>query len=74
MQGRRLAVAIAPQLPEDVLAAIEAVPAARRRLDALPPSHVAEYLKWIVEARKAPTRERRIQSMVDRLAAEGAKL
>ncbi len=38
-------------------------------LEALPPSHRAEYLKWIDEAKRDTTRARRIKAMVERLAA-----
>jgi uncharacterized protein YdeI (YjbR/CyaY-like superfamily) len=54
---------------EDVLKALAAHPAARARYEALPPSHKAEYLTWIEEAKRAPTRERRIAGMIERLTA-----
>ena len=44
--------------------------AARERWMALPPSHRAEYLKWITEAKKSATRDKRIADMIDRLETE----
>jgi uncharacterized protein YdeI (YjbR/CyaY-like superfamily) len=54
---------------EDVLKALAAHPAARARYEALPPSHMAEYLIWIEAAKRAPTRARRIAGMIERLTA-----
>ncbi len=54
-------------LPDDVAKALDGVPHARSRFDALPPSHKAEYLAWIGEAKKAVTRARRIAGMLERL-------
>jgi uncharacterized protein YdeI (YjbR/CyaY-like superfamily) len=54
---------------EDVLKALAAHPAARARYDALPPSHKAEYLTWIDEAKRPSTRARRIAGMIERLIA-----
>jgi len=51
----------------DIAAALDAFPPARVRYDALPPSHQAEYLKWIGEAKRAATRARRIEGMIARL-------
>jgi uncharacterized protein YdeI (YjbR/CyaY-like superfamily) len=51
----------------DVIEALRANPAALSRFEALPPSHKAEYLKWIDEAKRAETRQRRIAGMIDRL-------
>ncbi len=53
----------------DIAAALEAFPAVRARFDALPPSHRAEYLKWIDEAKRDTARSRPIKAMVERLAA-----
>ena len=51
----------------DVIGALRANPAALSRFEALPPSHKAEYLKWIEEAKRDETRQRRIVGMIDRL-------
>jgi hypothetical protein len=53
--------------PEDVLRALAANSAAQARYEALPPSHKAEYLTWIDEAKRPATRERRIAGMIERL-------
>jgi uncharacterized protein YdeI (YjbR/CyaY-like superfamily) len=53
--------------PQDVLKALAANQAARARYEALPPSHKAEYLTWIDEAKRPATRERRIAGMIERL-------
>jgi len=43
---------------------------ARARFYALPPSHQREYVKWIEEAKKPLTRQRRIDETVRKLTAE----
>ena len=52
---------------EDIEQALRANPAALSRFETLPPSHKAEYLKWIDEAKRAETRARRIAGMIDKL-------
>ncbi len=54
-------------LASDVNEALRANPAALSSFEALPPSHRAEYLKWIDEAKRGETRSRRIAGMIDRL-------
>jgi uncharacterized protein YdeI (YjbR/CyaY-like superfamily) len=49
--------------PPDVVAALAADAEAKRRFDALPPSHQREYLKWIDEAKKPETRRRRLAQL-----------
>ena len=51
----------------DIMEALRVHPAALSTFAGLPPSHKAEYLKWIDEAKKADTRRRRIAGMIDRL-------
>ncbi|HWA18726.1 MAG TPA: YdeI/OmpD-associated family protein [Devosia sp.] len=51
----------------DIGEALRLNPAALSRFETLPPSHKAEYLKWIDEAKRAETRARRIAGMIDRL-------
>jgi uncharacterized protein YdeI (YjbR/CyaY-like superfamily) len=46
-------------IPRDLAAALGPAPAAERLFRALPPSHQREYVKWIVEAKKPQTRQRR---------------
>jgi uncharacterized protein YdeI (YjbR/CyaY-like superfamily) len=57
-------------IPPDMNQALLEAPKARARFGALPPSHKAEYLKWIEEAKKPATRARRIAQAVARLNAE----
>ncbi len=52
---------------DDIIEALRGAPAASARFTALPPSHQNEYLKWINEAKKPPTRARRIASMIEKL-------
>ena len=56
-------------LPTDIRSALENRADARAAYERLPPSHRTEYLRWIEEAKKPPTRERRIVGMVERLTA-----
>ncbi|MEQ1901816.1 MAG: YdeI/OmpD-associated family protein [Devosia sp.] len=51
----------------DVMEALRADPAALSRFEGLPPSHKAEYLKWIDEAKRDETRRRRIAGMIEKL-------
>ena len=53
----------------DVSRALRANPAALSIFEGLPPSHKAEYLKWIDEAKRDETRKRRIAGMIDNLTA-----
>ena len=56
---------------EDIAAALHGHPGAWERFERLPPSHKAEYLTWIAEAKRPETRSRRIAQMVQRLAKGG---
>lgn len=49
-----------PDLPDDFAKALAANPAARKAYEGFPPGHRREYLEWILEARRAETRARRI--------------
>lgn len=51
-------------LPPDLAAALEAAPKAKAVFDAFAPSHRREYLAWILEAKRAETRARRIAQTV----------
>jgi uncharacterized protein YdeI (YjbR/CyaY-like superfamily) len=57
-------------LAGDISEALRATPAALSTFDGLAPSHKAEYLNWIDEAKRAETRRRRIAGMIDKLSAE----
>jgi uncharacterized protein YdeI (YjbR/CyaY-like superfamily) len=59
-------------VPDDLLAALEGNEAARVVFEAFAPSHRRDYLEWIVEAKQAATRARRIEQAVEWLA-EGKK-
>lgn len=55
----------AVELPDDLAAALDADPAARAGFDALAPSHRKEYARWVAEAKRPDTRERRIADTLD---------
>ncbi len=57
-----------PEFPIDFASALGGSAAAAATFDALAPSHRREYLEWIVEARRAETRARRIVQAVEWLA------
>lgn len=54
-------------LPDELRRALAASPAARTAFDGLPPSHRREYVRWVREARRDDTRERRAAQTVMRL-------
>lgn len=56
-----------PEVPAVLQAALAAAPIARERFDALTPAHRREYVRWVSEARRADTRERRAAQTVMRL-------
>lgn len=51
-------------VPADLAAALDADPAARGGFDALAPSHRKEWARWVAEAKKPETRERRLTEAV----------
>lgn len=55
-------------VPPDFAAALAAVPAALACFDGFSPSHRHEYLEWVLEAKRAETRARRIEQAVAWLA------
>ncbi len=57
------------QVPKDLEAALGKDALALAAWDKIPPSHKKEYLKWINEAKKPQTRERRIEQTVRRLTS-----
>jgi uncharacterized protein YdeI (YjbR/CyaY-like superfamily) len=54
--------------PPDLLKAINANKQARTTFDAFPPGQRREYIAWILEAKQAATREKRIATAVEWLA------
>ena len=58
----------APAMPDDLAAALRARPGARKAFDAFTLSQQREYVEWIVEARRAATRESRIAQAVEWIA------
>jgi uncharacterized protein YdeI (YjbR/CyaY-like superfamily) len=58
------------ELPAPLAAALDADPAARTAFDALAPSHRKEFARWVSEAKRDETRERRIAETL-RMVAEG---
>ena len=60
-------------MPDDLQAALDAVPAAATGFVALPPGARREYLEWVTGARQPATRQRRIATTVMQ-TAEGKKL
>ena len=59
-------------VPDDLAAALAAWPDARRHWDAFPRSARRGILEWIVQAKTAPTRERRVQETA-RLAQDNQR-
>lgn len=55
-------------VPQDLQAAIDAVPAARATFDEFPPSCQREYVEWITEAKRDETRSKRLAQAVEWMA------
>lgn len=60
----------AMEVPDDLAAALDAEPEARRHFDAFTAGRRKQILRWLVDAKRPATRERRIAEVV-RLAAQG---
>jgi uncharacterized protein YdeI (YjbR/CyaY-like superfamily) len=58
----------APSVPDDLAAALRARAGARKAFDAFTPSQQREYVEWIVEAKRAATRESRVAQAVEWIA------
>ena len=58
----------APMVPDDLATALRARSGARRKFDAFTPSQQREYVEWIVEAKRAATRESRIAQAAEWIA------
>jgi uncharacterized protein YdeI (YjbR/CyaY-like superfamily) len=56
-----------PGLPGELKKAMAQRPAAQAAWDKLPPSHKAEYLKWIAEAKGTDAKARRASQTVARI-------
>jgi uncharacterized protein YdeI (YjbR/CyaY-like superfamily) len=56
------------KVPEDLRAAIDAVPAAAATFDGFPPSCQREYVEWVTEAKREETRVKRLAQTVEWLA------
>ncbi len=54
-------------VPADLRAALAADAAAAQGFEALSYSHQREYVDWIEEAKRAPTRARRVARCVERV-------
>lgn len=55
-------------VPDDLLTALESNEAARMAFEGFAPSHRRDYLEWIVEAKQAATRAKRIEQAVEWMA------
>lgn len=55
------------ELPRELVAAFASAPEARERFAALTVAHRREYVRWVREARRDDTRERRAAQTVMRL-------
>ncbi len=56
-------------VPKDFAAALARNAAARRSFEQFPPSHKREYVEWIAGAKREETRERRLATAIDQIAA-----
>lgn len=56
-----------PETPEDLAAALSGQSQAAERFDRLAPSHKKAYIEWILDAKRAETRESRITQTVEKL-------
>jgi uncharacterized protein YdeI (YjbR/CyaY-like superfamily) len=57
-------------LPDDLRQALEAHPAAQASFEKYPASQKKQFLYWLSSAKTEPTRQKRIQQIVDRAAGE----
>ena len=55
-------------VPDDLVQALAANPAAQGTFEAFPPSARREYIEWIVEAKREDTRRRRLAQAVEWMA------
>ena len=66
--ARKAASKLPPEMPEDLVAALNKDKAAKATFDAFPPSGRREYIEWIVEAKREETRAKRLAQTVEWLA------
>jgi antitoxin component of MazEF toxin-antitoxin module len=55
------------EMPESLVSALEADPAAKAAFDGMAFTHRKEYARWIAEAKREETRQNRIQKALDML-------
>jgi uncharacterized protein YdeI (YjbR/CyaY-like superfamily) len=55
-------------VPQDLRAAIDAVPGAKATFDGFPPSCQREYVEWVTEAKRDETRAKRLAETIEWLA------
>ena len=55
-------------VPQDMRAAIDAVPAAKATFDGFPPSQQRDYVEWVTEAKRDETRAKRLAQTVEWIA------
>ena len=53
------------EVPDDLAAALQKAPVAKKAFEAFPPSHRREYIQWITEAKQAATREKRLAQTIE---------
>ncbi len=58
------------RVPADLARALRASRAAKAQFDAWPPSHRRQLMRYVTDAKRAETRARRIEAMVERLAKD----
>ena len=72
VEGTKVAKVARPRpaasVPEDLAAALARNAAARKTFEAFPPGQRREYIEWIVEAKRADTRARRLLQAIEWLA------
>ena len=66
--ARKAASKLPPEMPEDLVAALNKDKAAKATFDAFPPSCRREYIEWIVEAKREETRAKRLAQTVEWLS------
>ena len=59
-------------IPDDFANALKSNPTAMATLEAFAPSHRREYVEWIIEAKRAETRARRVAQAI-KMLADGKK-
>ena len=58
------------EIPQDLNDALTHDASARAAFEQLPPSHRREYVDWILEAKRAETRARRVEQTLERLRSD----